>query len=142
MIASTSHKEKIITFLKKGSLGVVVIAVLGFVGLKLYPLVHGPQLELETLSNGDVLTQPMIRISGKALYTKDLIVNGSPLALATDGSFNENLVINPGYNFITIAAKDRFGKLESHNYAVVLNDSGSQTLSVGPQIPPPANQPL
>ena len=88
MINKLTHKEKVIYVLKRASLSAVALLVLGFVGLKLYPLVHGPSLELATLSNGAVLNDPMIRISGKALYTKDLIVNGESLPLATDGSFD------------------------------------------------------
>ena len=139
MTTSTTNKEKIISFITKGFFGILGVLVLGFVGLKLYPLVHGPAVDLATLSNGAVLNDPMIRISGKALYTKSLIVNGDSLALSPDGSFDEHLVLNPGYNVIAIQAVDRFGKLQSHNYSVVLREPSTNGLSVRGPIPTTTN---
>jgi len=130
MTSSTINKEKIISFISKGLLSVLAVAVIGFIGLKLYPLIHGPDVTIATLSNGSTLQDPMIRISGKALYTKNLIVNGDSIALAPDGSFDENLVLNPGYNVIVAQAVDRFGKLQTHNYAVVLHSSNENALSL------------
>lgn len=120
MSLTLTKKEKRLAFLKKAFLGTFGIFTLGFVGMKMYPLIHGPKVILSTLSDGISLQEPMIRVSGKALYTKNLIVNGENLPLAPDGTFDEKLVLNPGYNIITIAATDRFGKQRNETYSAIL----------------------
>lgn len=133
-----TRKEHLLQVAKRLSLAAFCLAVVGFVGLKLYPLIHGPEVDLETLSDGASLKDPMIRISGTASYTKDLIVNGNSLALSPDGSFDEKLLLNPGYNLITVQARDRFGALQNHSYAVILTEEKNQTLTVR-QVPPLTN---
>ncbi len=131
MTQPMTQKEKMFRLAQKACIGLFAVGVIGFVGLKLYPLVHGPEVDLMTLSNGANLKDPMIRVSGKALYTKDLVVNGNQLPLSPDGSFDEKLLLNPGYNLITIAAKDRFGALKHESYAVILTEEEKpQTFTV------------
>ena len=107
----------------RGIVAVAVLGLCGFVAMKIYPLVHGPAINLGTLSDGASVADPMIRIAGKALYTKDLAVNGNPLPLSPDGSFDDKLVLNPGYNVISLQARDRFGKVSNHDYEIVLKES-------------------
>ena len=124
-MVTTTKREKITNIITKASLGVVFLAIIGFIGLKLYPVLHGPKVDLATLTDGQVLHDPLIHISGKSFYTKTLIVNGDTLATAPDGSFNEPLLLHPGYNLITVSAQDRFGAKTSHDYALMLVDDGT-----------------
>jgi hypothetical protein len=116
--------------IKKTFLGVLGIALVSFIGTKLYPLIHGPDIELATMTDGAHLTEPMIRVSGIAKFTKDLVVNGAPLATAPDGSFDENLLLNPGYNVITMEGKDRFGNKNVKNYSVILTEEPDHTFTL------------
>lgn len=130
MLNTPTHQETAIALLKKISLGILSIAILGFVGLKVYPILHGPQIHLSTLSDGANLEDPMVSISGKALFTKNLIVNGAVLPIAPDGTFHENLLLVPGYNLITLQAQDRFGSTLNKNYALLLSEEKNQTFTV------------
>jgi hypothetical protein len=106
----------------KISLMIGVLGVLGFVGFNLYPLIHGPSITVETLSDGATLNDSMIRLSGRAKFTKDLSINGAPLATSPSGTFDEHLVLNPGYNLITITGTDRFGTVKESTYTLVLHE--------------------
>ena len=69
------HQEKQSRVLKKATICLFGVAIATFVGAKVYPLVHGPSIELKTMSNGAHLTEPMIKVSGIAHFTKDLTIN-------------------------------------------------------------------
>lgn len=130
MTLQKTKLDKVKAFLQKGCLGLFVLAVLVFVGFKLYPLIHGPAIDVATLVNGETVSDPMIRVSGIAAFTQNLVVDGKELALAPDGSFDENLVLNPGYNVISIDGTDRFGKSSHTTYAMVLDETNPPSLSM------------
>lgn len=121
MQKTKSEKNK--SLIQKSTLGLFALFVVGFVGMKLYPIVHGPTIDISTISDGASVTDAMIRISGTASFTQDLIVNGKSLALSPNGSFDEKLVLNPGYNVITVQGSDRFGKKTDQTYAMVLTEA-------------------
>ncbi len=123
MTIQKTKNEIIVRTVAKGFLGIIVVAVLGFVGMKIYPIIHGPALELATLTDGGTVTEPMMRISGSAKYTRNLVINGNVLPLSPDGSFNDKIVLNPGYNLISVAAHDQFGTATRHDYSVILKES-------------------
>jgi hypothetical protein len=116
----TTKSDQTKKILKKGLLGIFVFGVLVFVGCKIHPIIHGPIIDVTTLINGGTVSEPMIRISGIAAYTQQLIVNGKNLALSPSGFFDEKLVLNPGYNIIHIQGEDRFGKKRQQSFTVVL----------------------
>lgn len=117
-----TKQEKNILLISRGIISLVVLGILGFIGFRLYPIIHGPRIHVETLTNGETLMDSMIRISGIADYTQQLIVNGKELPLSPTGSFDEKLILNPGYNLVTIAASDRYGKTTNRSYIVVLKE--------------------
>lgn len=126
-----TRSEQIKQLIQKSLIVLFVFGVLGFVGCKIYPIVHGPVIAITTLTNGGTVQDPMIRISGTASFTQQLTVNGKNLALAPDGTFDEKLVLNPGYNLVMIQGVDRFGKNKNQNYAVVLTEKNPpQTLTM------------
>ncbi|MDB4984172.1 MAG: Polymorphic outer membrane protein [Patescibacteria group bacterium] len=127
---TVSKPEKTSKLIKKLSLVITIAAFVVFVGRGLYPYVHGPSISVRTLTDGAVLSDPAVTISGKALYTKDLSVSGRSLTLATDGSFDETILLHPGYNVISIIGHDRFGKTSSKTYALVLKDPSDQSVAV------------
>lgn len=117
-----TKQEKTTRTIVRTIFGIVGVLVLVFIGSKLYPIVHGPRIAIDTLANGATLTDPMIRISGTASFTRELIVNGESFALSPSGSFDEKLLLNPGYNLITVQGIDRYGKSNNQTYAVILDE--------------------
>ena len=133
-----TKQEKTTRTILRTLLGIVGVFVLVFIGSKLYPIIHGPKISIATLTNGATLTDPMIRISGIASFTRELIVNGESFALSPSGAFDEKLLLNPGYNLITIQGVDRYGKANNQTYAVMLDEPPTPetlTLYTGPAHP-------
>jgi hypothetical protein len=114
--------EQVKSVIQKILAGITILGVLVFVGFKIYPVVHGPEIFVSTLINGGSVTEPLVRISGIAAFTQDLIVNGKDLSLSPNGSFDEKFLLNPGYNVIHIDGTDRFGKITHKTYTLVLLD--------------------
>lgn len=129
-----TQQDKKIRTVSRSILGIIVVAIIGFAGLKTYPLVHGPVIQVATLDDGTTLSEPLITISGIARYTQNLNINGAPVATAPDGSFGEKVLLSPGYNIITMQASDRFGKIETKNYTLVLHENSGGTFTL--QVPP------
>lgn len=125
-----THQEKKLNALKKVFWGMVSLGTLAFVSVNIYPIVHGPAIHIENITNGETFSSPVIELSGRARFTKDLMVNGVVLPTSPEGSFDEKLVLTPGYNIISVSGKDRFGTITEKNYAFVLeeHDSGLVTL--------------
>lgn len=117
-----TKQEKTTRTLLRCLMGIVGIFVLVFIGSKLYPIIHGPKISIDTLQNGSTLTDPMIRISGTASFTRELIVNGESFALSPTGAFDEKLVLSPGYNLITVLGVDRYGKANQKTYSIMLDE--------------------
>ncbi len=116
--------------LQKSILGLLSVALVSFIGAKMYPLLHGPDIQLATITNGAHLTEPMIQLSGVARFTKDLVINGAPLATAPDGTFDEHILLNPGYNIITLEGSDRFGNKRISNLSIILSEEENHVLTI------------
>ena len=121
------HKNK---YFPKIALGIFGVALVSFVGVKLYPYIHGPDIQVTTINNGAHLTEPVLAISGQARFTKDLIVNGAPLPTSPDGTFSEKVLLAPGYNLITLEGQDRFGKRTAKNFALMLTETADNTFTL------------
>lgn len=123
-------QEKRNSNLQRIFLGLLGVVFTFFIGTKIYPLVHGPDIQVATITNGAKITTPMIQLSGVARFTKDLVVNGAPLATAPDGSFDENILLNPGYNVVTMEGRDRFGNRHVDNYTLILTEKTNPVLTL------------
>ncbi len=121
--------------IKKATLCIVGVALAIFVGNKIYPLIHGPELAITGMVNGSHLTEPVLHISGVAHFTKDLSINGAPLSTEPDGSFDERFILNPGYNIVTMEGRDRFGNSTIKNYAVILTEEPDRTFTLNVTTP-------
>src|SRR3989344_3017165 len=71
-------------------------------------LLWGPAIEIE--NRVMEVSEPFITIEGNARRVATLSMNGKPIAITEDGTFSEGYVLAPGYNRITLSARDRFGK--------------------------------
>ncbi|NBV42919.1 hypothetical protein EBR96_09160 [bacterium] len=133
-----TKSEKTKSLIQKSVLGLFVLFAVGFVGTKLYPIVHGPAIDVSTLTDGGSVADAMVRISGIASFTQDLVVNGKSLALSPNGSFEEKLVLNPGYNIISVQGSDRFGKKTIQTYTMILTEKTPvPTLTMNTSVPNP-----
>lgn len=111
-----------------------VALVLLFIGAYLYgefrSFASDPYLVVNQPANGAVVTDTKLSLSGKADARAVVMVNDSLVHVATDGSFQEELVLHSGQNTIVVSAKNRFDKEKRITLSVEANiATGGQSLS-------------
>jgi len=116
------------------------IALIAYVIHQGWAVIVGPRIELSGPGNGAVFTDPVIHIFGVATNTTYITVNGRPILIDEQGNFNEEFVLSPGDNIVSMYARDRFGNEYTTMREVMYNTSsqfseidGSQNEVVEPQ---------
>ncbi|HEV7121561.1 MAG TPA: hypothetical protein VGN56_01890 [Candidatus Paceibacterota bacterium] len=92
-----------------------ILAVYGF--FKALPLLTGPQIRIDPIvMTGD---QGFITLSGQALHTETLTLDGSTLLIDENGRFSKMLSLPRGATILTFKATDRFGRSTSVTKEIV-----------------------
>lgn len=92
---------------------VVIIGILIILGYGIFVfkgIVWGPRIILNTHLNGFATTSPLITISGRAIRTTILFLNGATTTLDLAGNFSESLLLSRGYNIMTLEGFDKYGQ--------------------------------
>ncbi len=97
--------------------GVLVILVLyGLV--KATPLLAGPELRIDPITTtGD---QGFITLSGRALHTETLTLDGSTLLIDEKGNFSKKLTLPRGGSVLTLEANDRFDRITRSTREIII----------------------
>jgi hypothetical protein len=96
--------------LLRSAIAILLIVLAGY-GLKeAWPLLSGPRLALTSPENGGIFYNGFITISGTAVHTQSVSLDGGPLLTDQKGNFSESVVLPPGGAILTITATDRFGR--------------------------------
>lgn len=90
------------------SIGLILIAVAGYGLMKAVPLLSGPSIRLDPETPGTV--PGTLTLSGRALYTETLTLNGGILLIDDEGAFSKTLTLPPGGAILSLTATDRFGR--------------------------------
>lgn len=96
-------------------------------------LLWGPAIEIE--NRVLEVSEPFITIEGKAERVAALSMNGKSIAITEDGTFSEGYVLAPGYNRITLSARDRFGKSTERAIEILYTPSTSSRSSPSDALP-------
>lgn len=114
------------TSLKKilSALSVLLLAgtVLGYGYYRTKDFLSGPIVEITSPANGQMLANALITIEGVSKNISFLNLNGRKIFTDESGNWREKMLINPGYNIIEVAAKDRFGRDVTKTLEVVLKE--------------------
>ncbi|MEK7602600.1 MAG: hypothetical protein AAB472_03910 [Patescibacteria group bacterium] len=89
---------------------IVLILVLGYGAWKAFPLLAGPDLVIETPTEGQSFPGGFVEITGIAKHSERLSLNGGPLLIDESGHFSTSIVVAPGGAILSLTATDRFGK--------------------------------
>jgi hypothetical protein len=118
-MSNNKPPSNILTLLLRG-LFIIVIAILAYYGWQwLSPLLN-PETSQNTSSapssglninvnDGDVLTEPVLELAGNAFPDRQLLINGQPIPVNADGSFNLSLRLAQGPNLIIVETTDAVG---------------------------------
>ena len=82
----------------------------------------GPFLSVKSPINGETLTDSFVNVSGTALRISYLSLNRNKIYVDENGSFNENIILSPGYNIIFVEAEDLFERKAEKRITVFLKE--------------------
>jgi cytoskeleton protein RodZ len=83
----------------------LAVAALGVLGYEAVRIVAPPSLERVSPAAGDAARWPPVAVAGRTERGVELRVNGEPVYLGPDGSFDEAVNLHRGVNVIKISAK-------------------------------------
>lgn len=96
--------------LKKWIIGAFLIFFIGYGLFESYKIVSGPKINILEPKNGEYFETPLIAVKGVAKHISFISLNDRPIFIDKEGTFSEKLILLPGYNIMSLKAKDRFGK--------------------------------
>jgi hypothetical protein len=92
-------------------LTVIVLLIVAGYGLReALPLIMGPSLSITEPKNSEIFYNSFINISGTAVHTQSVSLNGGPLLIDQNGHFQTTLTLPHGGAILTLTATDRFGR--------------------------------
>lgn len=97
--------------LVKYSIAVVaILIILIYIFARSLNYARGPKIDITEPTDGSSTGSSTIVISGRAVRTSGLTMNGREISVDEDGHFSEPLIIFKGQNIITFKAEDQFGR--------------------------------
>ena len=69
--------------------------------------------------SGSTVTNNVMEIKGVAKNAIFLSLDGREISVDQKGNFDETIALLPGYNIISIKAKDKFGDVDEKNYQLI-----------------------
>lgn len=103
----------------RSKLGITLLLALvaAYGAFKAWPLLSGPQIQVSVLSSDP--TTGLTTLSGRALHTETLLLNGGTLLIDESGNFATTLTLPRGTGILTLSATDRFGRSTSEQESVI-----------------------
>ncbi len=105
--------------LKIISVSVFVIFIAVFAFFRSKDLLLGIKIKDVNVVNGQKFPEGVIRITGNAKNAIELKLNGRAIPIDQSGNFSEAIALLPGYNIISMEAKDEFGNADKKNYQLM-----------------------
>jgi transcriptional regulator with XRE-family HTH domain len=96
--------------LKFAGIGLLFIAVVGYLLAQVHHIVEPPQLLVYSPDNGFVTHDARITVHGKVDKGAFININGKHIMSSEDGFFEEDITLSQGVNTIVLSAKKRYGK--------------------------------
>lgn len=102
-------------------IGIVLLLVLGYGIVTAWPLLSGPEITFTTSTGMGTTTTPgYLLLTGQALHTETLMLNGGVLLIDEQGFFSKTLTLPSGGAILSLTATDRFGRTKSIERTVIL----------------------
>lgn len=105
--------------LKIGSLSVLLLFVIIYTFFIAKDLIFGIKIKNVNIADGTKVTDNILKITGLARNAVNLTLNNREISVDQKGNFNETIALLPGYNIISIYARDEFGNSDEKNYKLM-----------------------
>ena len=106
-------------YIKIGLVAFFLLAITGYAYWRARDLIRGVVLQVEGIENGKTYFKPEIHLSGQVNKVKEFRINGREIFMDKNWYWNDKILLLPGYNVITLATQDNFGKKKEKVYQVI-----------------------
>jgi len=113
----TTHITKRIV--RTGGLVLIVAILAGYAYFESRAFLGGPQITVVTPENGATVEDDLIMITGTAQHISHITMNGRQIFVDTAGKFAEQYILSYGYNVITVAVEDRYGRTHEEHLELI-----------------------
>lgn len=124
---------------KISSLIVLFLFILVYAFIRSWGLIFGLKIKNVSISNGATYTESLLNVTGNAKHAVLLTLNDREISINQKGDFNETISLLPGYNTISLKAKDKFSNSDEKNYQLIyklenniINNNVENTVSAEP----------
>ncbi len=94
--------------IKYGFITIAAIAFALYIYAQSITYIKGPQLVITSPTDGFATTEQLLTVTGNAQNISFIQMNGNQIFADSSGNFSEKLLLDPGYNIITVNVTDRF----------------------------------
>lgn len=91
-------------------------------------LIQGPVIHLQSPAEVFTSKEQKVAIQGTAERIVELRLNGRPVPLTETGDFYEETLLSPGYNRVSLVARDKAGRETARDIQVVYEPETPTTL--------------
>lgn len=110
----------------RGVIGLFLAIIAAYALYQTRDLIFGARLQVTSLTDGTVATEQLLTIEGRMKHAAAITINSNEIKTNQEGYFSEKILLSPGYNVITISARDRFGKSIEKTYRVLYNEQANE----------------
>lgn len=107
------------TYIKIFLITLFAITLTGYVLFQTRNLIIGPVITIDSPKSGASITDPLIEVVGTARNIAHISFNDRVIFVDEEGHFFERLLLSYGYNIITIAGQDKFGRKTEETIEIV-----------------------
>jgi hypothetical protein len=100
-------------------LAILLLTIIVFAFFRSLNYIRGPEIIIDYPQNGEIIASSSIKISGQAKRIVKIMLNDFPITINEQGYWNENLIIFPGLNKITLKVQDQFGRIRIKQLDIV-----------------------
>ncbi len=83
-------------------------------------LIFGVKIQNVNLADGTKIENSIVNLKGNAKNATELLLDGREISIDDNGDWNETIALLPGYNIVSIEAKDKFGGSDEKIYKLTL----------------------
>lgn len=84
-------------------------------------LILGPQVIIESHSDGVVVGEPLVLLEGRARNISVISLNDRQIFVDENGRWSEKLIVSKGTSIMTLKARDRLGRETEKRVQIILN---------------------
>lgn len=106
--------------------GLLLLPIGAFITFQVRSLLFVPKVALEVKDGFEITQEPDFVLRGAVSQGAKLTLNGQSVTIKSEGQFETNIQLNPGYNVLELKAKQRNQESTLLQKVVYLDQNGNQ----------------